>query len=175
MFGRGHGHHHGFGGRRLKRLFAHGDLRFVILHLVAEKPRHGYEIIKAIETMVGGAYSPSPGTIYPALTLLEEQGYVAVQTTDGPKKLYAITDEGQAYLELNSGAVTGVLARMEKAGADSKRDVPLAIVDAIETLKQAVRQAGSDGDMSDERLAAIVAAIHEATAKIEAVSPITAP
>jgi hypothetical protein len=62
----------------LGRFFAHGDLRLVILHLIAEKPRHGYEIIKAIEEQVAGAYSPSPGVIYPTLTLLEELGYVTV-------------------------------------------------------------------------------------------------
>ena len=74
----GHGRH-GHGGRSgLGRFFAHGDLRLVILHLIAEKPRHGYEIIKAIEEQVGGAYSPSPGVIYPTLTLLEEIGYQLV-------------------------------------------------------------------------------------------------
>src|ERR687883_295107 len=76
------------GGRfGLGRFFAHGDLRLVILHLIAEKPRHGYEIIKAIEERVAGAYSPSPGVIYPGLTLLEELGYVTV-STEGGKKLH---------------------------------------------------------------------------------------
>jgi DNA-binding PadR family transcriptional regulator len=71
MFGhRRHGGGHGRSG--LRRFFAHGDLRLVILRLIAEKPRHGYEIIKAIEERVAGAYSPSPGVIYPTLTLLEE-------------------------------------------------------------------------------------------------------
>src|SRR5215470_19747201 len=82
-FGR-HWHRGGRGG--LGRFFAHGDLRLVILSLIAEKPRHGYEIIKAIEDQVGGAYSPSPGVIYPTLTLLEELGYVTVQASDGAKK-----------------------------------------------------------------------------------------
>src|SRR3954471_11563007 len=99
------GHHqyrrHGRGGR-LGRFFAHGDLRLVILHLIAEKPRHGYEIIKAIEEQVAGAYSPSPGVIYPTLTLLDELGYVTVAASgeDG-KKLHAITRQGEAFLEAN--------------------------------------------------------------------------
>src|SRR3954462_13018841 len=82
----------GRGGRSgLGRFFAHGDLRLVILHLIAEKPRHGYEIIKAIEDHVAGAYSPSPGVIYPALTLLEELGYVTVSTApEGGRKLHAM-------------------------------------------------------------------------------------
>src|SRR5579862_2392690 len=90
----------GRGGRsRIGRLFAHGDLRLVILHLIAEKPRHGYDIIKAIEDRVGGAYSPSPGVIYPTLTMLEELGHVTVSPGEGAKKLHAITAEGGAYLQ----------------------------------------------------------------------------
>src|ERR1700733_9901931 len=107
----GHGSRSGFG-----RFFAHGDLRLVILHLIAEKPRHGYEIIKAIEEQVGGAYSPSPGVIYPALTLLEELGHVTVTSGEGGKKLHTITPEGQAYLDAYRPAVQALVARMEEAG-----------------------------------------------------------
>src|SRR5580704_5767171 len=98
---------HGRQGRggRLGRFFAHGDLRLVILHLIAEKPRYGYEIIKAIEEQVAGAYSPSPGVIYPTLTLLEELGYVTVNAGDGAKKLHEITAEGRAFLDANHRAV----------------------------------------------------------------------
>src|ERR1700710_3114058 len=94
MFGRG-------GRGDLARFFAHGDLRLVILHLIAEKPRHGYEIIKAIEERVGGAYSPSPGTVYPTLTLLEELGHVTVTPGEGTKRLHTITPEGQSFLDGN--------------------------------------------------------------------------
>src|ERR1700760_4608177 len=108
---------HGHGGRSgLGRFFAHGDLRLVILHLIAEKPRHGYEIIKEIEDQVGGAYSPSPGVIYPTLTLLEELGHTTVSPGDGAKKLYAITAEGRAYLAAYRPAVEALLARMQEAG-----------------------------------------------------------
>ena len=82
-----HGLHRGPGRSGLGRFFAHGDLRLVILYLIAEKPRHGYEIIKAIEDRVAGAYSPSPGVIYPTLTLLEELGYVTVaRAGDGSRQ-----------------------------------------------------------------------------------------
>src|SRR5271167_5163350 len=85
------GHHHGGGrGGRLGRVFDHGDLRYVLLRLVAEKPRHGYELIKAIEEQFGGMYSPSPGVIYPTLTLLEELGYLRPETAEGTRKLYSI-------------------------------------------------------------------------------------
>jgi hypothetical protein len=79
-----HGDHHG--GHRSGgsgRIFRHGGLRFVLLQLVADKPCHGYELIKAIEERLGGSYSPSPGTVYPTLTLLEELGYVSVDAADG--------------------------------------------------------------------------------------------
>ena len=99
-------------GAGLGRFFAHGDLRLVILHLIAERPRHGYEIIKAIEEQVAGAYSPSPGVIYPTLTHLDELGYVTVSTGDGAKKLHEITAEGRAFLDANRRAVDALLARM---------------------------------------------------------------
>src|ERR1700732_1421526 len=93
---RGHcgGRHHTRGGWRGGRVFDHGDLRLLILQLVAEKPRHGYELIKAIEEQLGGSYSPSPGVIYPTLTMLEELGYATVAApSDGGKKLYTVTPE----------------------------------------------------------------------------------
>src|ERR1700691_948695 len=86
FFGHRHGHWRGMRGGRF---FDHGDLRFLILKLIADKPRHGYELIKAIEEQFGGAYSPSPGVIYPTLTMLEELGY-AVVTAEGNKKAYTI-------------------------------------------------------------------------------------
>src|SRR5258705_8305494 len=93
----GRGHHRR---RRSGRLFDHGELRLVVLNLISERPRHGYEIIKEIEDRVSGTYSPSPGVIYPTLTMLEEIGHATVAESDG-KKLYAITAEGTAYLAAN--------------------------------------------------------------------------
>ena len=109
-----HGRHR-HGGERgehdLRRFFAHGDLRLVVLRLIDEKPRHGYEIIKEIEDRVGGAYSPSPGVIYPTLTLLEELGYVEVTPGEGARKLHQITEAGQAFLSANGPAVEALYAR----------------------------------------------------------------
>src|SRR5215467_14735560 len=101
-----------FGGRdrRHGRPFDHGDLRYIILKLITEKPRHGYEIIKEIEEQLGGMYSPSPGVIYPTLTLLEELGYVAV-TPVGSKKQYTLTAEGSAFLEHNRAVAAAICAR----------------------------------------------------------------
>src|SRR5262245_50779844 len=117
--GRGWGRH----GRRAERIFDQGDLRFVILRLVGETPRHGYEIIKAIEEKVGGAYSPSPGVVYPTLTLLEELGYVSVEPQAGGKKLYRITADGEAALAEQKPAVDAIFRRMEEVHARFDRPV----------------------------------------------------
>src|SRR5215831_11763150 len=90
----------GGGGIRTARVLASGDLQLLILLLLSEKPRYGYEIIKAIEEHSSGAYTPSPGMVYPALTYLEEMGY-ANTSAEGAKKLYSITPEGSAYLAKN--------------------------------------------------------------------------
>ncbi len=98
------------------RFVGDGELRLIVLSLVAESPRHGYEIIKALEERSGGFYSPSPGVIYPTLTFLEEAGH-AVSSVDGNKKVYAITDAGRAYLEENRVQADAILSRIEWIGA----------------------------------------------------------
>src|SRR3569833_2815078 len=124
--GRGHmrrGGGRGFGryGRgsddmtRVGRMLAQGDIRLIALALIAEQPRHGYEIIKVLEEKTSGWYSPSPGMVYPTLTFLEEAGYVTAQA-DGTKRLYTITGEGRAYLEENRAFVDTVLQRLDAVG-----------------------------------------------------------
>lgn len=105
------------GNFRVGRMLASGDLRLVALYLIEQQPRHGYDLIKAIEEKTGGFYSPSPGVIYPALTFLEEAGYVT-SSADGNKKAYAITDEGRAHLADNRTAVESTLNYL---GAISRR------------------------------------------------------
>jgi DNA-binding PadR family transcriptional regulator len=173
---RGHSHddqalehrRHDRGGRSgLGRFFAHGDLRLVILHLIGEKPRHGYEIIKAIEEHVGGAYSPSPGVIYPTLTLLEELGHVTVTAGDGAKKLHTITPEGQAYLESYRPAVDALLARMAEASRTHGGGPAPQILRAMENLKLALRMRLSRGPLSEEQINAVAAAIDGAATGVE--------
>lgn len=105
------------GNFRIGRMLASGDLRLVALYLIEQQPRHGYDLIKAIEEKTGGFYSPSPGVIYPALTFLEEAGYVT-STSEGNKKAYTITDEGRAHLADNRAAVESTLNYL---GAISRR------------------------------------------------------
>jgi DNA-binding PadR family transcriptional regulator len=121
--GFGFGGRHGFGGGdmiRAGRMLATGDLRLIALALIAEQPRHGYEIIKVLEEKTSGWYSPSPGIVYPTLTFLEEAGYVTAQA-EGAKKLYTITDEGRAYLDQNRDFVDTVLERLAAIGSKISR------------------------------------------------------
>ena len=97
---------------RAGRMLAQGDLRLLALALIAEQPRHGYEIIKVLEEKTEGWYAPSPGIVYPTLTYLEEAGYVTAQA-DGAKRLYTITAEGRAYL--------GEQPRVRRCGAGAAR------------------------------------------------------
>lgn len=108
------------GNFRIGRMLASGDLRLVALYLIEQQPRHGYDLIKAIEEKSGGFYSPSPGIVYPALTFLEEAGYVTSQA-DGNKKLYTITEEGRAHLGDNREAVESTLNFLAKAGEQMNR------------------------------------------------------
>src|SRR5438876_1441522 len=103
-------HHRG----RMGRIFEQGDLKYVILRLLEEKPRHGYEIIKELEDRFGGAYSPSPGTVYPTLTLLEDMGFAKTTPDVSGKKTYEITTEGRAYLHENSSTVASNFDRIAK-------------------------------------------------------------
>ena len=166
--GPGHGRHRHMGGGRhmLGRFFAHGDLRLVILNMIAEKPRHGYELIKEIEDSVSGAYSPSPGVIYPTLTLLEELGYV-VASADGAKKLYAITDEGRAFLTANQATVDALRERIAEAGERHGGMRGRIVLRAMENLKMALRLRAGSGQLTDEQIAKIAAVIDEAAAKVE--------
>jgi DNA-binding PadR family transcriptional regulator len=100
---------------RAGRMLAQGDLRLIALALIAEQPRHGYEIIKVLEDKTAGWYSPSPGIVYPTLTYLEEAGYVTAGI-EGAKKLYTITAEGRAYLDDNRDFVAAVFERLAAIG-----------------------------------------------------------
>ncbi|WP_225768639.1 PadR family transcriptional regulator [Inquilinus sp. Marseille-Q2685] len=181
----GHGFGGGFGGRgfggfggggdlmRAGRMLAQGDLRLLALALIEEQPRHGYEIIKLIEEKTGGWYSPSPGTVYPTLTYLEEAGYVTVEA-EGSKKLYRITDEGRAYLDANRGIVDAVLGRLAAAGEkiawvnkmmggerDRERErssrLPSLVVAALDNLREATEQKLAEDADAETRIVEILA------------------
>ena len=119
----GGGHRRG-GPWRGGRMFEQGGLKFVILRLLDEKPRHGYEIIKELEERSGGRYTPSPGTVYPTLTMLEDMGFASATVEEGGKKVYAITEAGRQHLAENKGAVDEVIDRLAQVGASASRCGP---------------------------------------------------
>jgi DNA-binding PadR family transcriptional regulator len=169
----------GFGGRhgggmnpddmRAGRMLAQGDLRLIALALIAQEPRHGYEIIKLVEEKTADWYSPSPGIVYPTLTYLEEAGYVTA-STEGAKKLYAITAEGRVYLEANRDVVDAVLDRLaalgerinrwrrsERGERGNRRNLPPLVEAAFDHLRETVGKR-LEGDANDEsRLVEILA------------------
>jgi DNA-binding PadR family transcriptional regulator len=111
------------GGRdflRAGRMLGDGDLRLIALTLIEEQPRHGYDIIRALEERTSGFYSPSPGVVYPTLTYLEEAGY-ATSATEGSKKVFSITEAGKAHLAENRAAVAHVLDHLERFGRKMAR------------------------------------------------------
>ncbi len=161
------GGHHRHGGGRRGRFFDHGDLRLVVLKLIGDKPRYGYDLIKAIEEDAGGQYSPSPGVVYPTLTLLEELGYIEVSAAEGPKKLFAITPAGQEFLAGNAGAVAALVARMAEVKARHGDGPPPQIIRAMENLKLALRLRLSRGRPGEDEVKAIAAAIDAAAQAVE--------
>jgi DNA-binding PadR family transcriptional regulator len=154
--------HHG--GRR--RVFDHGDLRFILLSMIAAKPAHGYDLIKALEDRMGGGYSPSPGVIYPTLTMLEEQVFAQVTAQDG-KKLYQATAEGGAFLRANQTALDAIQARIDAVARERSVVPDPRIIRAIENLKTALRLRMAGGPIPDERVRAIAAAIDAAAGEAE--------
>jgi DNA-binding PadR family transcriptional regulator len=160
-----HWHHHG-GGMRMGRFLDHGDLRFVILALIKQTPRHGYDLIKSIGEATGGAYSPSAGAIYPTLTLLEEMGWAEVSQAGDGRKLYTITAQGEAALEANRPLVDAVLARMADVKADQAERPAPELLEAFEALKAALNAKAGRGGLTAEAATAVREALFEATRKI---------
>jgi DNA-binding PadR family transcriptional regulator len=107
----------GRGGRRRTQMFESGEMKFVILRLLKEKPRYGYEVIKGLEEKLAGYYTPSAGTVYPTLQLLEDEGYVRVVETDG-KKVYHVTPEGERYLEEHRDLLDEIIDRVRETVRD---------------------------------------------------------
>ncbi len=169
----GHGGPGGFGGEfRLKRMLRGQDLRLVVLLLIGEAPRHGYDLIKAMEEKSAEAYSPSPGVIYPALTYLEEAGFATAEM-DGSKKVYAITDAGSAHLDENRAEAEAALETLVLVGKRAKvlraqmaereeaqdRDIPDVLPEVNEArraLKTAIASAVRGDEATQRRLAEIL-------------------
>ncbi|ANS41723.1 PadR family transcriptional regulator [Serratia inhibens] len=172
-FGGEHDEEHGRGGRGGRggrhRMFEHGDLRLVLLALVARKPSHGYELIKAIDEASSGLYVPSPGVIYPTLTLLEEQDFLEPLTTGNGRKSYQITALGQSELQKHQAAVDLILARLAGAGRSHHHHGNLAegISEAMNRLRSLLRGNVMRADLSPQQVERINKALLTAVATIE--------
>jgi DNA-binding PadR family transcriptional regulator len=178
--GRGGGHRHksseggppfgrgrfGRGGGGAGRIFGPGDLRLVLLALIEEKPRHGYELIKELEAKFGGGYAPSPGSVYPTLMLLEELEYIRSTTSEGTRKLFEITAEGRRYVRENQAALNSAMARMEMAArAVAGEAPPEDLHHAMHILKAALQfHRGGWSDKEIERVRKIIEGAAEAIA-----------
>ena len=163
----------GFGGQgfRMGRKLGSADLQLLLLALLAERPSHGYELIKALDERSGGFYSPSPGMVYPALTYLEEVGHASVQA-DGTKKLYSITDEGRRYLDENRETADSILEQLsriarrmgrvreffsdEEEADEARHGAAQEIWLARKALKQALRRKLRASGEEAKRVAAIL-------------------
>jgi DNA-binding PadR family transcriptional regulator len=154
-------HRHRRGGRHGGRFFNYGDLRLLLLAMIAEEPRHGYELIKAIEERFAGSYSPSPGVIYPTLSWLDDMGYAVIEAEGGGRKRYSITPEGEAFLEANRAAADALLSR---SAPDHPGRPPAPVVRAMENLNMALRLRFERGPV-DEAAAEIIAATLDAAAQ----------
>jgi DNA-binding PadR family transcriptional regulator len=157
----------GWGRRRRGRMFESGELRLVLLALIAEQPRHGYDLIRAIEEMTGGDYAPSPGVVYPTLTLLQDMGLIEESAGEGPRKPFQITDAGRAHLEENKEEAEQLIARLKDLAPSGETTAGPAIGRAVKNLMTALRhRIGRDG-LGDELLHEIAAILDDAAQRIE--------
>ena len=166
-FGPGLGFGFGRGGRR-RQWFGSGDMKYVILKLLKDKPRHGYEVMKDLEEQMHGCYSPSPGTVYPTLQWLEDEGLVRATDVDG-KKVYGITDLGLKFLEEHRDVVEDIFDRVSEAVERTVGGSMVEVNRALGQLVKAVYRTGwkAEGDAARKRVAEILA---KASAEIEALA-----
>ena len=174
---RGHGHRErsreergfgerGFGGGR-ERMFDNGELQLVILHLLAETPSYGYQLIKTMEERLSGGYAPSPGVVYPTLTMLEEEGFTTASAADGGKKVYTVTEEGRKHLDANKRRLDEVLGRLAQAGRGFERGRSPEMMRAFMNLRGAVAARVRREGVTAEQLRRITEAINAAAKAID--------
>lgn len=158
----------GRGGRGRRRMFDSGELRLVLLALIEKEPRHGYDLIKAIEDMTGGGYAPSPGVVYPTLSLLEDTGLIASVETDGARKAFRITDAGVAELAEKREETDALLARLSDAGEErEQRAGGPQIGRAVGNLMAAMAHRLASGETDAEFKHKVAEILDEAAQKIE--------
>jgi DNA-binding PadR family transcriptional regulator len=160
-------HGRGGGGGRRGRMFDGDELRLVMLKLIADEPRHGYDLIREIEAMTGGAYAPSPGVVYPSLTMLDEMGQIAEEQSEGAKKRFAATEEGRTQLSERAEEVAELIARLIGLGERTQRGDRAPVRRALGNLRQVLQERLMAGKLSDDQVHEVTAMIDELVQKIE--------
>jgi DNA-binding PadR family transcriptional regulator len=152
-------------GRRTRRMFESGELRLVLLKLIADEPRHGYDLIRAIEELTGGEYAPSPGVVYPTLTLLEEMGLIEHAPGEGARKPFQVTDEGREHLEQNGEQAEELIRRLTTLNRSHSPASP--IWRAMRNLGFAIRNRVAQGEIGEDTKFELAALIDDLAQKIE--------
>ncbi len=155
------------GGRRSRRMFESGELRLVLLKLIADEPRHGYDLIRAIEDLTGGEYAPSPGVVYPTLTLLQDMGLIEEAPGEGPRKPFQVTEEGRAHLEEKADEVEALFDRLREFAPKESHHGGATIGRGIQNLMAAVRNRVSRVGWDEELTHEITSILDEAAQRIE--------
>jgi DNA-binding PadR family transcriptional regulator len=153
-------------GRR-GRMFESGELRLVLLKLIADEPRHGYDLIRAIEELTGGDYAPSPGVVYPTLTLLQDMGLIEEAEAAGARKPFQVTAEGRQHLEQNAGEIDELLARLEETGSSRRRSHRPEMGRAVANLMTVLRNRVAHEGWNEALLNEVVDIIDDAAQRIE--------
>jgi DNA-binding PadR family transcriptional regulator len=153
--------------QRRGRMFGTGELRLALLALIAENPSHGYELIKGIEEMTGGAYAPSPGAVYPTLQLLEDEGAIAEADAEGSKKPYAVTPQGEAELEERKVEVAELLRRLGRHGERTSTVRSHDVFRAMGNLGSVLKNRAKAGKLDEATINEIVDMIDEMAKRIE--------
>jgi DNA-binding PadR family transcriptional regulator len=158
----------GRGGRRPgRRIFGSGELRLVLLKLISEQPRHGYDLIRAIEELTGGEYAPSPGVIYPTLTLLQDMDFIEEAPGDGARKPFQITAAGSAHLQEKAEEADELIERLRRVSPSHSPEGGSPVWRAMRNLGMAIRNRLHHGDVSEETVHELAALIDEFAQRIE--------
>jgi DNA-binding PadR family transcriptional regulator len=154
-------------GRRARRMFESGELRLVLLKLIADEPRHGYDLIRAIEELTGGEYAPSPGVVYPTLTLLQDMGLIEQAAGEGARKPFQVTDEGRAQLEERADEIDALFERLSDLKPNEGPSGGSPVWRAMRNLGVAIRNRLGHGDVTDDTVHELAALIDEFAQRVE--------
>jgi DNA-binding PadR family transcriptional regulator len=176
--GRGHGWGRGWGdgaewggrgggGRGRRRVLDSAELRLVLLKLIADQSRHGYDLIRAVEEMTHGEYAPSPGVVYPSLTMLQDMGLIDEVKTEGSRKAFEITAEGKDHLAEKEEEIEALFERLKDLGSDQRKAGGAPIKRSIANLLSALWHRATREDADEGTLHKIAAILDEAAQKVE--------